>query len=427
VGLLAALGYLISAVRDAVLAAFYGGSPALDVYFIGLAPAQFIGMEGASLVYLAFLPEFARAKGKEDGWHDHLLRARLRFAVKAGCGIALILVAVGVLVPQWLAPGYEGHRALSGLRASATVLAMLVPGLLALGVLRGALEARARFSPWALLPGFRSAVLIVCVLVSAARPQLWWLLVGSLLGVALAILYALRAERDPTRAVVAGPAGPSGPPPSLPPTLVPLLGAVLCGALTGVVDNAFASRAGVGGAQAFTIASNLMAAPQGIVGGVVATVFFPLYGRFWGDGHRPQAFASLSRSIRLVMLGLLPVVVLLVTEGGTIVRLVYRHGAFTDNLASTVGDTVGGLALGQAFYASTILLRQFLLVAGAPWAVCEAAALFLIAKWVGNALLLSRFGVPGVALASALAALITCAYLSIRVMRLAARSRETRA
>src|SRR2546428_9355283 len=36
------VAYLASLVRDAVLAAYYGGSAALDIYFIALAPSQII-------------------------------------------------------------------------------------------------------------------------------------------------------------------------------------------------------------------------------------------------------------------------------------------------------------------------------------------------------------------------------------------------
>jgi putative peptidoglycan lipid II flippase len=199
---------------------------------------------------------------------------------------------------------------------------------------------------------------------------------------------------------------------------------VILGALTGVLDNAFASKAGVGGVQTLALATNLLVAPQGIIGGVVATVFFPVYGSLWLD-NRPAAFASLWRSIRLVVFGLLPVVALLVTAGIVVVRIVYRHGAFTESLASVVSDTVAGLALGQVFYAASVLLRQFLLVAGAPWAACEAAAVFLMVKWLGNIAFVRSFGVPGVALASSLAALATCTFLGVRVLRLRKRSPGT--
>jgi putative peptidoglycan lipid II flippase len=177
----------------------------------------------------------------------------------------------------------------------------------------------------------------------------------------------------------------------------------------------------VGGVQSLALALNLLAAPQNIIGGVVATVFFPVYGRLWVDGHTRDAFASLARSIRLVVFGLLPIVAILVTAGIVVVRVVYRHGSFTEDLAVTVSHTVAALALGQVFYATSVLLRQFLLVAGAQWAVCEAAAIFLLVKWVGNTVLIARLGVPGVALASSAAAVCTCAFLVVRTFRIAGR------
>ena len=423
VGALAASGYLLSVVRDAMLATYYGGSSALDVYFIALSPAQFIGMEAASLAYLAFLPEFSRSRLAGGAAGDgRLFRARLAFAAKASLGGAILLAAAGAAFPQLLAPGYAGHAAISALTMSIVVLSLLIPALAVLGVLRAALESHARFSAWALLPGFRSITLIVCILLSVSHPALGWLLAGTLLGVGLALGYAAFALREHAPLTEAPSALGDRSTAPLPPSLAPLLGAVVLGALTGMVDNAFASKAGVGGVQALALASNLLAAPQSIIGGVVATVFFPVYGSLWLDDNRPAAFASLWRSIRLVVLGLLPVVAVLVTAGIVVVRIVYRHGAFTETLAGLVSHTVAGLALGQVFYASTVLLRQFLLVAGAPWAVCEAAAVFLAVKWIGNMALVRSFGVPGVALASSLAALATCGFLVVRVLRLGKRS-----
>jgi len=425
VGSLTALGYLLSTLRDALLASYYGGSPALDVYFIALSPAQFIGMEAASLAYLAFLPEFASAiQATGPAHYAHLFRERLALASKVALGVAVLLAVLGTVSTNWLAPGYAGHGAIGSLRTSFVVLSALIPGLAVAGVLRAPPEARAQFSPWALLPGFRSATLILCVLASAAHPGLGWLLTGSILGVAVAIGYAALLGRHQHWVDSPSSAPAIGPTPRLPASLAPLVGAILLGELTVIVDNAFASKAGVGGAQAFALASNLLAAPQNIIAGGVATVFFPSYGTLWLANDKRAAFRSLWASMRIAVYGLLPVVVLLVTEGITLVRLVYRHGSFSEDLALLVSETVAGLAVGQVFFASSVLLRQFLLVAGAPWAVCEAAAVFLGMKWIGNAALIHVLGLPGVALASSVAALATCAFLVIRVLRVAAESRE---
>jgi putative peptidoglycan lipid II flippase len=423
VGGLAALGYLASMLRDALLAAYYGGSAALDVYFVALSPAQFLGTEAATLAYLAFLPEFTLLASHTADYRG-LLRARLAFAGTYGLGAALMLGMAGAVFTPWLAPGYAGRSAIHEVRVSVAILSLLVPGLALAGVLRAALEARAHFSPWALVPGLRSAALIALVLLSARHPALAWLLGGSLLGVAVVIGYEVLIGRRHGHVTWSGAQHIGERIAPLPSSLVPLIGAILLGAVTSMVDNAFASRAGVGGVQAFALASNLQAAPLNIIGGGVATVFFPLHGGLWLNNKRGVAFQSLWRSVRLVAYGLLPVVVVFVLAGMVVVRVVYKHGVFTEGLALQVGNTLAGLALGQVFYATMVLLRQFLLVAGLPWAVFQAAAVFLVVKWIGNLWLLPTFGLPGIALASSAAALTTCAFLLARVLHLVGVSEE---
>ena len=78
VGGLTASAYLLSIIRDALFATYYGGSAALDVYFVALSPSQFVGMESASLTYLAFLPEFSRAVGADPASYGNLVRERLK-------------------------------------------------------------------------------------------------------------------------------------------------------------------------------------------------------------------------------------------------------------------------------------------------------------------------------------------------------------
>jgi len=95
---------------------------------------------------------------------------------------------------------------------------------------------------------------------------------------------------------------------------------------------------------------------------------------------------------------------------------VYRHGAFSKELAVLVSRTLAGLAVGQVVYAVTVLLRQSLFDAGAPRAVCEAAAVLLCVKWIGSRPVIHPLGLR---VASSLAALTTCAFLLVRVARLA--------
>ena len=119
VGLLTGLAYLTSIARDAILAAYYGGSAALDIYFIALSPSQFLGMEIASLSYLAFLPEFSRFIGVGDKSRlSRLLHERVAFTIKGSLGVAVLLTITGVLLTPVIAPGYASSTLLRSVRIS---------------------------------------------------------------------------------------------------------------------------------------------------------------------------------------------------------------------------------------------------------------------------------------------------------------------
>ena len=353
-----------------------------------------------------------------------MLRERLLFIGKATLGLAFLFAVLGVLIAPVLAPGYAGHRAMSSLRISLAVLCLLIPALTVGGVLRAALETKGWFSAWALLPAFRSAAIIVFAMLTATRPGVGWLVAGTLIGVSFFLGYAallshsqrfFQSHNESPEPVVGK---------GFPTSLLPLLGSVLLGQVTVALDNAFASHTGIGGVQQFALASNLLGVPQTVIGGAVATVFFPLYGTLWASGQKAAAVESLRKSTRMAVYGILPVVVAVIFGGHAVVRLIYQHGVFDEGMTLTVTQAVAGLALGQVAYASSVLLRQFLLVAGAPWALFEASAVFLAVKWVGNLALADRFGVPGIALSSSLAAASTCGYLVVRLIRTARGARE---
>jgi putative peptidoglycan lipid II flippase len=410
--------YVVSVVRDSLLATFYGGSAALDIYFLATGPAQTLGLEIASLIYLALLPEFVKSLHREGASFETQLPGRLVAAAGVGLAGAAVLTFAGVAFTGLFAPGFTNRADLATLRASLAVCSLLVPMLAVAGGLRAALESRRQFTPWAIYPGLRSAALVLCVLASSAAPALGWLIAGSLVGtlagpMCFALLIGLDRVKRGDPAVQLADLGVG-----LPRSTFPLAAALGLNALTVVIDNSFASRTGVGGVQALTLATNLLTVPQGIVGGVVATVWFPEFGRLCARRERHAALASLGRAIRYAAFGLVPFVLLFCTDAGyAITRLVYRHGSFDASLAKVVSQAASALALGQIPFAALILLKQFFIALDTPMAALEAAAVYLAAKWVGNTLLTDRLGLPGVALASSVACVAVCGYLVLRLRR----------
>jgi peptidoglycan biosynthesis protein MviN/MurJ (putative lipid II flippase) len=68
--------------------------------------------------------------------------------------------------------------------------------------------------------------------------------------------------------------------------------------------------------QAYALAVNLLAVPQGLVGGVVATVYFPAFAVACTRGTRLEASAALQLAVRLTTYGMLPAIVIFATPLG---------------------------------------------------------------------------------------------------------------
>ena len=345
-----------------------------------------------------------------------LLRERVALAIKGALALAIFVTLAELVFARVLAPGYAEHAALQAVRLSFACLSLLVPIIGLVGVLRAFLEAQGRFVPWAVLPAFRSGVLSVIVILSAVSPSIVWLIMGTLLGAGAGLAYSwMTARALPSYTSARLDPGPREDN-RLPASLAPLMAALFVGQGTAMLDNAFASRTGVGGVQAFALASNLLVIPQALITGAVATVYFPVYGAHLALGRRPDALRSLRRSIRLVVWGAIPVVLFFCTGlGTTLVRMIYHRGAFDSGMVWLVSQAAAGLSLGLAPYACIILMRQYLLVGGGPWLVFHAATVFFGVKWLGNLALTHNFGVPGITLSSSLAAAVTCAYLAFRI------------
>jgi peptidoglycan biosynthesis protein MviN/MurJ (putative lipid II flippase) len=414
---LTGLAYVASLLRDAILAALYGGSAALDIYFIALAPSQFVATEVATLVYLSFLPQFSRAIADISGVNPReLLRDRISLVAKGTLGVAVVVAVGSILLAPLIAPRYVQEGFGRALRVSFVLLSLLIPLLGVIGVLRAFLEAHSKFVPWAVLPAFRSGVLSLVVLMTSFNLSIGWLLLGTVLGAASGLAFSwVSLGRLPTYTRTA-PGSSMRTPTPFPPTVAPLVAALIVGQATLFLDNGFASRSGVGGVQAFALASNLLVIPQAIITGAVATVYFPIFGADLAAQNRDAAVANLIGSIRLVVWSAIPVVIIFCTPVGRAVTwVIYGRGAFDQTMVSLVSNTAAGLALGLVPWAVFMQMRQYVLVGGEPWIVFQVAGIFFIVKLIGNSALAGSLGVPGIAIASSFAATAACTYLALRI------------
>jgi len=383
-----------------LLAYFFGTGPQVDAYLVAysLPFSAFVVLR--EVVKPAFLPTFLRVQraAEEEGW-------RL-FAV-VGTALALLLgaaTAAGMLLAEPLislaAPGFAGEQ-----RALAVGLARLaMPALLLLGLstlTTAALHAQKRFALPALgEASFRAGPIVLLLATGGVPAMTLGLFLGALgkLAVEAAGLRRHLGRLRPSLNLAYGPARTVGR------LAAPLLAALSLSLFVApLVENAFASRVGVGGVSALAFARKIAETLTTILPYTLGLVLLP----FSAEMAARQDEASLAGMLTAVVRGLtllfLPVTVGLMVLREPFVRLLFERGAFT---AASTDLTAGPLffyALALLPFALEVVVIQFFFARQDTLTPVVVDLLSFAVNVALIPLLMPWWGLGGIALAAAAA------------------------
>ncbi|NNC73230.1 MAG: murein biosynthesis integral membrane protein MurJ [Sphingomonadaceae bacterium] len=164
-------------------------------------------------------------------------------------------------------------------------------------------------------------------------------------------------------------------------------------------------------------ADRLNQLPLGIIGIALGTAILPALSRHIGGGEKASADRVQSNAIELAMLLTLPATIALAVCGSAFVTMIFQGGRFDANDAAIVGNVVVALVAGlPAYVLVKVLVPAF--YARADTKTPLYAALASLAFFIGfNIIFLERFGVLGVAAASAIGAWLNTATLYVALAR----------
>ena len=390
------LGFL----EKVLLAYLFGTGPQVDAYLVAysLPFSAFIVLR--EVVKPAFLPTFLRARqtSEKDGLRllavsATVLLILLALATAAGLALSGPLVALA-------APGFGPEQRALAVRLTR----MVMPALLLLGLstlTTAALHARKQF----VLPALGEASFRL-------GPIAFLLLLGGVpaaaAGVAVGSLGKLAIESWGLRRHVAG-IRPSldlafGPVRVVGRLAAPLLAALFLSLFIGpLVENAFASREGVGGVAALAYARKIAETLTTILPYTLGLVLLPFSAEMAARQDATGLAATLSGALRALILVFLPVAIGLMVLREPFVRLLLERGAFTaTSTALTAGPLLFyGLAL-LPFVLEVVVIQFFFARQDTLTPVLADATTFALNVAL-IALLSPGLGLAGIALAAALA------------------------
>ncbi len=387
-------------VEKILLANFFGTGIEVDAYLVAYTIPFSAYIVLREVIEPSFLPTFVRTLGASirDGWRLFSVVGTLLLLLLGAATVAGVLLAAPLI--SVAAPGFSGQQYDLTVRLTRLVM----PALLFLGLstlTTAALHAQKRFALPALsMASFR------------AGPLVFFLVLGGVPGLALGVtlgalgklvfetlglsrhLRRLRPGLDlgfpPVRRVGRLAA----------PLLVALSLSLFVGPL---VENAFASRVGVGGVSALAYARKIAETLTTIVPYALALVLLPFSAEMAAKQDNQALARTLSGSVRALTLLFLPVTMGLMVLREPFVRLLFERGAFT---AASTQLTAGPLlfySMALLPFALEVIVVQFFFARQDTLTpvITDIAAFLLNVALIPP--LLATFGLGGIALAVAVA------------------------
>jgi peptidoglycan biosynthesis protein MviN/MurJ (putative lipid II flippase) len=419
VSLFVVIGKLSGAFKEMAIAWRYGISAEVDGY---LFVANLVSWPVAlwfSVLTVVLVPLAARL-ARENPTQLPLFRAELLGAAIA-IGVALALV-MAVLLPFVIRAPWTGLPAHTAAFAADTVFGMapllpisMVASVFSIWMLAVGMHANT------LLEGVPALVLAGAVLIgdSGVGPLVWGTAAGAVLHLAcLALPLAKRGEIKWPRFGFSSPAWQwfrQG-------FAIMLIGNALMSLVT-IVDLMFSVHLGTGAVSALSYANRVLALILGLGGTAISRATLPVFSsvNYADDGATGSGKAIHQAATRWI-------VIMFVMGAGamlavwwlapTIVSLLFERGAFSADNTAEVAEAMRYGAVQFPFYFAALVLVSSLVSRGLHQAVAIGAGLNLVVKCLANYLMVPKFGINGLMLATSVmcagsfATLYLCAWLA---------------
>jgi putative peptidoglycan lipid II flippase len=404
------LSRIMGLVREQMIGRTLGASRQADLYFASFTLPDFLNyLLAAGALSIVFIPMFIEHLERGDekrGWEAFSVIANFIVLV-GGVGIALLLVFARPLAGL-VAPGFTGAGEIDTL---VRLIRIILPAQLfhiVGGLLSAALQAQNLHLLPAIAPLLYSVGIIAGGLIGAHYPGFeadgfaWGVLAGSVLGpFALPLIGCLKARLrwypliSPRHSDLRHYLRLSFP--------------IMIGFSIVVVDEWIiknqASYLAAGALSYLQYGRTLMKVPIGVFGMAVGVASYPTISRLVAASRVAEAYAVLTRAVRLMLLATLAAQVCMTLAGFEATYLIW--GIFSSRFsiadAQTTATVLALLCLGLCGWAAQTVISRGFYALGSTWLPTLAGTAVAFAALPLYVILRQQWGAIGLAIASAAA------------------------
>jgi len=401
---------ILGFIRDMVLARLFGATPAADAFFVAFRiPSLLRELFAEGSMSSAFIPvftEYHTLKSKREAWE--LASAAFTTLLT----IVTLVTVLGILAAPWLvqalAPGF--HTSPEKLALTTTLTRVMFPYLLFISlaaVAMGVLNSVRAFAVPAYAALFLNIFIIGCALFLS--PLLEEPIVGVAIGVVAggAAQFAMQLPSLKLRGLLFGFRFQPGHPGvrRIGQLMVPSLLGMSVTQINLTVSTILASF--IAGAPTYLFyGMRLIQFPLGIFGVALAMAILPTLSAQAARGALDELRTTLGFGLRMIIFIMLPAMLGLIFLRTPIIHLFFEHGTFTAQDTSETAMTVLCYAIGLwAFGGVRIIVAAFYSLQDTKTPAISAA-IAVTANIAFSLMLMASLGAAGLALATALAAMV---------------------
>lgn len=404
-------GGMLGILRDALLAAHFGATRDLDIYFATFRIPDFIyNIFIFGALSAGFMPVFSKwiLAGKEKAWEFVSALMAAFFVVTGAAAVAVLIFArplAGLLVP-----GFE-PEAIAKVAMLLRIL-MIQPIILGISnVVANTLQSFRRFFAYSLAPVMYNIGIITGIVWLSKfwgiTGVVWGVVLGALLHflIQLPAFFGLEFRFSPRfRAALKGLW-------EMVKLMLPRSFALMINQINLIFITAIASVLSEGTLSIFNFANDLQGLPQTLLALSFATAAFPALAQLWA-GQNPEDFRRLfRRTLAEIFAWLIPIALVLLAFRQPIVQFTLNYGRFDDLAHARTAAAFAVFLLGLPAQGALLLfVRTFFAMAesriplysAALSAIVAIVSAYFLGRWWQAAGLAAGITIAAVFQASAL-------------------------
>ena len=185
---------------------------------------------------------------------------------------------------------------------------------------------------------------------------------------------------------------------------VPLFAAGIFFRSSTVIERFLAARLPEGGISYLGSANQIVVMLSSIITAGLATSSFPVLSKYWQEQNSDLLKQNFKRLIVLILMIVIPLIVVFIVNGVSIIRIVFEHGVFSSNDTLALYRTMVGLMGFFLFTCLGSIVSKILYLSQNTWAVSLIAGFEIIIYFVLAMILIKRYEYLGLAMGLSLSA-----------------------